>query len=394
MLLSENEWNAFYEYKVSGGHLSFKEEEELKGFIENKKYLSVAAHLNNGGFFSLPKAIKVNKSSASKKRTVFVFGNEEMLAQKFIAYKLLDYDYIFGDNLYSFRRDMGVKKAIKGFVFHKGIKEMYSFKLDISDYFNSVNAKKLLPELKSVLADNQRLYALIEAMLLEPLAVVDGNPVEVKKGILAGSPLSGFMANLYLNKLDKYFENNGVLYARYSDDIIFFASSKEELDGYKKTVMRFLSENDLTVNDNKVFESKPNEEWTFLGFSFNSGVIDISDISKIKLKKKMRRKARALLRWKIRKNAEPERAVKAYINHFNKKLFNNNANNEITWARWYFPIINTADGLKELDEYSQQCIRYIATGKQNKGKYAFTYDEMKRLGYVTLVNSYYNFKNN
>ncbi len=394
MLLSENEWNAFYEYKVSGGHLSFKEEEELKSFIENKKYLSVAAHLNNGGFFSLPKAIKVNKSSASKKRTVFVFGNEEMLAQKFIAYKLLDYDYIFGDNLYSFRRDMGVKKAIKGFVFHKGIKEMYSFKLDISDYFNSVNAKMLLPELKSVLADNQRLYALIEDMLLEPLAVVDGNPVEVKKGILAGSPLSGFMANLYLSKLDKYFENNGVLYARYSDDIIFFAISKDELDGYKKTVIRFLSENDLTVNDNKVFESKPNEEWTFLGFSFNSGVIDISDISKIKLKKKMRRKARALLRWKIRKNAEPERAVKAYINHFNKKLFNNNANNEITWARWYFPIINTADGLKELDEYSQQCIRYIATGKQNKGKYAFTYDEMKRLGYVTLVNSYYNFKNN
>jgi hypothetical protein len=389
-LLIHDEWLAFFEYKKSGGHLSKSDEEDLKNFINNKEYLQTAEALNNGGFFSHPVAISVNKSFSDKKRTVFTFSREENYIQKILAYFLLDYDGIFYDNLYSFRKDLGVKKAVKTLMYNKDINKLYSYKLDISDYFNSVNPAFILPMLEKIL--DKRTYNLFYNLLNDEFAYSKGETVKMKKGILAGSPLSGFMANLFLSEIDGHFYECNILYARYSDDILFFAPTEDELNKHRYYLLNKLYKSGLSVNDKKVFTSKPGEEWTFLGFRYHDGIVDISDISKQKLKKKMRRKARALYRWKIRKNVEDERAVRAFINHFNKKLYDNPVNNEITWCRWYFPIINTAESLKEIDNYAQQCIRYIATGKQTKAKYNYKYENMSKLGYKTLINSYYTFR--
>ena len=369
------------------------EEKALKSFIENKEYLPVAERLNRGGFFSLPKAIKVNKGSTGRKRTVFTFSEEEKFLQKFIAYKLLSYDELFSDNLYSFRKDMGVKKAIFRLVYSKDIGKMFSYKLDISDYFNSVQPEILLPRLKDVMSDNKPLFRVFEEMMTNPLAEVDGEVKEIRKGVLAGSPIAGFLANLYLSELDWHFEKLDVLYARYSDDIILFSKSESELCAHIDYIVNVLSQKGLSVNENKVFKTAPGEKWSFLGFCYENGTVDISEISKQKLKKKMRRKARALVRWRKRKNLPCERAATAFIRYFNKKLYANDATDQITWCRWYFPVINTSEGLKEIDEYMQQCLRYIATEKHNGAKYRFRYSDMKKLGYVTLVNSFYKYKN-
>ena len=393
-LLIHEEWLRFLEYKIQGGHLPREEEQRLTEFVNNKEYLTVAQKLNDGGFFSLPEAVQLNKRFSEKKRTVFIFPEEENFVQKMIAYQLLNYDYLFCGNLYSFRRDMGVKKAVSRLVFAKNINKMYSYKLDISDYFNSVNSSLLLPKLKTALEDDGKLYAVIENMLTNEFALVEGEKVKIKKGVLAGSPISGFSANFFITELDEYFENNGVLYARYSDDIIFFAESEEELAEYINYTLEFLHNAGLSVNEKKVVFTKPEEEWNFLGFKYDNGTIDISEASKKKLKKKMKRKARALVRWKKRKNADADRAVRAFIKYFDRKFYNNYANNEITWCRWYFPIITTKNGLKEIDEYMQQCIRYIATEKHNKTQYNYTYKKMKEAGYTTLVNNYYKFREN
>ncbi len=391
-LLYDEEWQSFLSYKKQKGHLSSSEEKALNEFINKKAYLTVANRLNCGGSFSVPEAVKINKSFSDKKRTVFVFPPEENTVQKMLAYQLLGYDSVFCDNLFSFRRELGVKKALFSIIGVPDIRLKYSYKLDISDYFNSVDAKLLLPQLKAVLSDEPRLYSLIENMLLNPYALVDGKKQEIKKGILAGSPVSGFLANLFLTELDRHFYKLGVPYARYSDDIILFADTPEELTAHTDYINQFLAEHSLSVNTEKVFTSAPCEKWTFLGFCYRDGIIDISEASKNKLKKKMRRKANALVRWKRKKNAEPERAVRAFIRHFNRKLFCNPIKNELTWARWYFPIINTDESLKELDAYMQQCMRYIATEKRSKAQFNFKYEQMKSLGYTTLVNSFYKSK--
>ncbi|MBQ7548372.1 MAG: hypothetical protein IJT03_01560 [Clostridia bacterium] len=391
-LLCDEEWRRFKDYKLNGDHLTAQQKKELCDFVDNRRYMAAAVRLADGGFFGIPQKILVNKSNSVKKRTVYSFSPEENYIQKFIAFRLLDYDCIFSANLYSFRRDMGVKKAVTRLMRHPDINNMHSYKLDISDYFNSVSPDLILPMLKEVLAGDKKLYCLLEAMLTEPCAAYEDGIVAAKKGILAGSPISGFLANLYLSELDAEFEKSGALYARYSDDIIFFADNETELNEYIRKVSAFLSEKKLEVNPKKICRTLPREEWTFLGFSFRDSTVDISRVSKQKLKMKLRRKARALYRWKIRKGASDERAVRAFIRHFNKKFYSNDMPNEITWCRWYFPIITTDAGLKEIDAYMQQCMRFIATGKQNKSQYNFRYSEMKSLGYRTLVNSYYDFK--
>lgn len=45
-------------------------------------------------------------------------------------------------------------------------------------------------------------------------------------GVEQGLAVAPFLANIYLDILDKFFESSGVLFARYADDIVFFADSE------------------------------------------------------------------------------------------------------------------------------------------------------------------------
>ena len=108
----------------------------------------------------------------------------------------------------------------------------------------------------------------------------------------------------------------------------------------------------------------------------------------------MRRKTHALARWASRKGVPGQAAARAFVKRFNAKLYDNPVYSELTWSRWFFPVINTDRTLAEIDTYMQECIRYLATGKRTKARFNFRYDEIKALGYRSLVNEYYKQKNN
>lgn len=206
---------------------------------------------------------------------------------------------------------------------------------------------------------------------------------------MAGLPVSAFLANLYLKEMDQYFWENKILYARYSDDIIIFSKTETELQKQIEFIESTLEEHGLSVNQKKCCQTKPGEKWEYLGFSFCEGVVDISDIAMQKMKGKLKRKARAIYRWKEQNQKMDEYAVRAYIKYFNRKFFDNPVQNEITWCRWYFPIINTDKSLHEIDHYMQSHARYLVTGKYTKANYNLRYEKMRELGYRSLVNAYY-----
>jgi len=230
----------------------------------------------------------------------------------------------------------------------------------------------------------------IKEILLNPYVVSEeGVIIEETKGIMAGVPISSFLANLYLTDLDWHFQNEKIIYARYSDDIIVFAKSKVELEEYREFIESYLFNERLTLNPKKICYSEPNNQWNYLGIKYKSGVVDISDVSLKKMKGKIRRKARTLYRWKIKNNASDERALRAYIKAINNKLYNNPNKHELTWTRWFFPLINTSESLHKLDTYLLECIRYIATGKHTKANYNIRYHTIKEYGYKSLVNAFY-----
>lgn len=177
---------------------------------------------------------------------------------------------------------------------------LYSYKVDVSNYFNSIPVRPLLKMLHEFLND-EPLYRFFENQLTDRRVDFDGEIIEEDKGVMAGTPTAAFLANVYLMDLDGKFSDE--IYARYSDDIILFAPSKEELDEKKERLLSVLSEKGLTVNPEKVNETAPQDPWTFLGITYQNGETDICDVSVQKLKDKLRRKSRSLLRWKRRKGA-------------------------------------------------------------------------------------------
>ena len=124
---------------------------------------------------------------------------------------------------------------------------------------------------------------------------------------MAGTPTSPFLANVYLKEVDHYFHNIDVTYARYSDDIILFASDFETLEKHKKTLFQFLEKYHLSVNPDKERVYSPDEAYEFLGFKCHSQDIDISEATKRKMKGKIKRQANAILRWKNKQRNRPKK---------------------------------------------------------------------------------------
>lgn len=391
-LCRKEEWEAFYRYKLEQGNIRPEDAGDLRAFIEGEGYVPVMERLLHGQGFGVPKKMLINKSKAGKKRAVYTFDREENYVLKLMAFLLRDYDDLFSPNLYSFRKHLGVKKAVENILGIRDLSERYVYKVDISNYFNSVDIDLLLPELEMALAEDPRLFDWFKELLENPLAEYEGEMISEPKGIMAGVPVSAFLANLYLAGLDRMFVERKIPYVRYSDDILVFAENERQLCECIETIKVFLHDRHLTVNPDKEIISRPGEPWTFLGFSYDCGVIDISTVSFAKLKAKMRRKTRSLARWADKKKLPGEYAARAFIKQFNRKLFDNPVYSELTWTRWFFPVINTAATLKQIDQYMQDCIRYLATGTRSKARYQFRYENMKELGYRNLVNEYYKAK--
>ena len=384
-------WERFYEYKTS---LACPKDiaRELRQFIDSQAYLTVCGEIKSGERFPLPKRAVISKMHSQKKRIVYTYPYNETTVLKLLTFLLLRrYDGLFSDGLYSFRPGRSAKDAIRHLTRIPGMPQLYSYKVDISNYFNSIPVPRLLPMLEEVLGDDAALYDFLVRLLKEPLVRDGEREIAEEKGIMAGTPLSAFYANLYLRELDRYFEERRIPYARYSDDIILFAPTREETEAHAAFIRGFLAERGLKVNPEKEDFFSPENGWTFLGFCCREGKVDIAPATVAKLKQKMRRKTRALKRWQERNGFEGTKAAAAFIRIFNRKLLESPMDNELTWSYWFFSVINQTDSLREIDHYAQECIRYLISGRRTKARFNVRYDEMKELGYRNLVHAYYEF---
>lgn len=389
-LLNPAVWRRFQAHKLAGGHMSQEDAAALETLITTGGYIPVVEQICRGESFPPPHKSEISKQHSGKKRIVYTYPEPENWVLKVLTYLLQrEYDHLFADNLYSFRPGKGVHDGVRNLTRAPDIRQLWSYKADISNYFNSVPVEQMLPLLRKTLASQPEVCAFLEGLLTNPLVEENGVLISETKGIMAGTPISSFLANLYLSHIDRHFAGKGILYARYSDDVILFCRSREQMDREVAQLHCFLRSAGLTINPDKQTYTAPGEMWTFLGVSYQDGIIDVAPVSVDKLKAKMRRKARALARWQARKGLKGTQAAKAFVRVFNRKLFENTAEHELTWSLWYFPMINTARSLQIIDAYSQSCIRYLATGKRTKGAYQFRYKDIKALGYISLVNRYY-----
>ena len=389
-LLGEQQtWEEFLTYRLLKGRFNWYEFDEADTYVSEAQYRDVVGRLQRGEPLSVPSRHLVNKMGNGKKRVVYSFPPDEMIVLKAMSFLLYRYDSQLAPNCYSFRRGQTAHGAISHLVRTINNRPMWAYKLDIHNYFNSISIPLLLPILSEVLADDPPLYAFFERLLTDGRARVGDEIISEERGVMAGTPTSPFLANIYLREVDHHFAETGVLYARYSDDIILFAPNRETLDRHIGDLNAFLEKYRLEVNPDKVRIYQPDEAFDFLGFKCKGRNIDIADATKRKMKEKIRRKARSLQRWRSKKGIAAEKAMKVLIRYFNRKFFESDDPSELTWSRWFFPIINQTEGLREIDHYLQYNLRYVATGRHNNANYRTRYDQLKQLGYRSLVYEFY-----
>ena len=393
-LATQEPWEKFLAYRLKKGRFDWRKFNDADDFVANKSYIPTALELIRGMSLGVPRKITINKIGTDKKRVVYMFDKDKVEFLKLISYLLYKYDCCFAPNCFAFRRGIRVCEAIRSI--HKSVKykSMWAYKVDIQNYFNSISISILLPQLKKILADDVLLYDFFKRLLNDNRAEENGTIVYGLRGVMAGVPTAPFLANVYLHEMDHYFDQKGVIYARYSDDIIVFANDYNLLLEYISTIKIFLDKYNLRVNPTKERIYTPDEAYDFLGFKCYGEKIDISNIGIEKMKKRIRRKARSILRWKKRKNKSSEVAQIRLIKYFNGKFFECSGNrNILTWARWYLPVINCDEGLRKIDHYLQQYLRVLNTGRHTKSNYRTTYFDLKKIGYKSLVHEYYEYKN-
>lgn len=393
-LFDKSAWERFYSYK-SSLHCSKKFTRELREFIDSEGYLKYSSEIRSCSDLPLPSKSVISKMSSRKKRTVYKYPYEFNMVLKLLTYLVLrKYDYLYTPCLYSFRPGICAKDAIASITRTRNLHSLYSYKVDVSNYFNSIPVDKLTYLLDETITDDPQLLRFMKALLCEENVRSGETVIAEQKGIMAGTPIASFYANLYLKSLDEWFNSRGILYARYSDDIIVFAKTEEEIDEYKKVIIDHLHEKGLTVNPDKEILSTPDDGFTFLGIEVKNGSIDIAPASVVKLKQKMRRKARALSRWYHREGLSGDKAAAAFIRIFNHKLLEVNEDSDLTWSLWFFPVITTSKSLHVIDLYAQDLLRFLISGTHTKSRYNVRYEDLKEMGYRSLVHEYYLHKEN
>jgi hypothetical protein len=389
-------WLDFLEYKRRLLPPKCNFIKRLEKYVAQEAYHDIAAGLVSGTYcYDLPAKNTINKNGSSKKRTIYRFDWRETMVLKLLTHLLYKYDYKICGNCYSFRRNTTAKNAIDAVSHIKKLAQKYVLKIDVSNYFNSIPSTMLADAIAATIDDDPQLSAFIIGLIKEDAAYLYGNGtrtiIRENRGAMAGVPVSAFCANIYLDGLDRLFDGMGVDYFRYSDDILIVADSMTQVDEYLKIVTDFLAAKGLTINENKLHISRPGEGFDFLGFVFYNGNIDLAASTMQKAKAKIRRKAKSLMRRRNRLGESFDMAASDLAAHFNRKFYDEEHDNGFTWSRWFFPSITTSKSLKIIDQYLEQYMLYLSTGRHTKKNFNVRYETLKELGFRSLVAEYYKF---
>lgn len=339
------------------------------------------------GLFALPRLIKLSEYNTSKKRIVYVYPEPHRTVLKLIGYYLLkNYNDKFCRNSLAYTKGKSVRSAFTLLRKYKLKPDEIVYKNDFSDYFNSIDLDLLESKLIEFLDTNDKDLRLFIMMILRDPRVLGGkNTIKVEeKGVMAGSPIAGILANVFMHDVDQKMLENNFRYIRYADDTLIVG--EDALEFFKKEI----SKSGVTLNPKKQKVMTLKEGIDFLGFLYKGRTIDISEKAKAKMKSRFKRRAKWYRQWMLRKNIKKEVAIKDYIKKLNFKLYSDQEDS-INWSRWYLPNINTTKSIKFLDGYLLDCIRYLDSGTWTKGKkfYRLSYKDIKNLGYRTLVNEYF-----
>jgi len=182
----------------------------------------------------------------------------------------LDKQFIYDS--YACRQNKGVHKAIDRY--QKWAKRYrYALKMDIQQYFPSINHTLLKKKLRHRIKDAKILNLLDKIIDTAPPVELPPYPGDnflnpQRTGIPIGNLTSQFLANLYLDDFDHYIKEQLHIHAylRYVDDFIVLGDNKNVLHNIREQIQSYLAANRLRLHPRKVHITPTRQGLDVLGY--------------------------------------------------------------------------------------------------------------------------------
>lgn len=161
-------------------------------------------------------------------------------------------------------------------------------KVDIVNFFPSINHEILLEKLKTKIFDENILNLITKAIKQTTVDEKTSNKERIKYnnnvGVPQGLSISGLLAEIYVNDLEvKYNNNNKLKFFRYVDDILILCN-KDDLENIMNNLKSDFTDLKLTIHEfeeNSTKSSYGNKDdiYEFLGYKFEKELISVRNSS-------------------------------------------------------------------------------------------------------------------
>jgi RNA-directed DNA polymerase len=220
----------------------------------------------------------IDKPGKKEKRPLGIPTVKDRVIQqavRLIIEPILEVD--FRDCSYGFRPGRSAHQAVGEVSRQLTFRNCWVIDLDIKSYFDSIPHEKLITLLQGRIKDKW-IIRLVRRWL--KAGVMDGKEFRrTEAGTPQGGVISPLLANLYLNEIDRSWEEKG--YAdrykqdchliRYADDMVVLCPTRARATFFFRKLEAMLAELGLTLNRDKSKIAHLKEGFDFLGFHFTSG---------------------------------------------------------------------------------------------------------------------------
>ncbi len=222
-----------------------------------------------------------------KTRVIMSTGIMDKIIERYLNENILlkNLECLLLDENVATRKGLGVTAAIKrlkyGIEKHKKYDDFYILKLDIKQFFYSIDheiLKKLLKEklsqvdyeyVEKIIDSTDEPYINEKIRYYEKKYNIELPKYDNGKGISIGNVMSQFFAVFYLYKLHHYIKHNLHIkhFVVYMDDYILIHQDKAYLKYCLQEIIKILKEYKLEINPNKTHIVNAKHGISFLGYN-------------------------------------------------------------------------------------------------------------------------------
>lgn len=293
----------------------------------------------------------------------------------------------FMESSYGFRPKRSAHGAIREIAkyLNWGCEEIYD--VDVEKYFETVEHYKLLKLVAQRISDGKILRVIKQ--WLNSGYVEDGQHRQSKRGTPQGGVISPLLANIYLNPIDRAFEQSGIWklkegsihIVRYADDILILG--KKNIERGIKILEYYIKRLGLSLNKEKTkkLNLKEEKKIEFLGFQF------------FRTENRRTKKRLILVSPSPSSLKSCRERIRELINHKQPKKVQDqirNANKFLTGWTGYYRLGNSSKALNNICQYTNKRLRRLL--QRNKGKSGYGWKKIDSDKVYGKLGLFYNYK--